>query len=98
MATQGTTAGTQASSRTAGQMTREEEKGGCRPLQPPAACLPCSMYGFINSPNTCCTTPHTLHTAEHFLAFLMNYQDPQTLKNKYIDQLVRQQQAAASRQ
>lgn len=27
--------------------------------------------------------------AEHFVAFLMNYQDPQSGRNTYIDQLVR---------
>lgn len=72
-------------------MSREEEKGGC-PLQ--TSCLPCTMCGCSNKHSHLLYHP-TLHTAEHFLAFLMNYQDPQTLKNKYIDQLVRSSREAA---
>lgn len=31
---------------------------------------------------------HFHYATEHFVTFLMNYQDPQTGRNKYIDELV----------
>lgn len=86
MATQGTAGSTQASSR-AGQMSREEEKGeGRRTADAGAACS-----SSLRQPPQWAVVWYGCCPAEHFVAFLMNYQDTKTLKNKYIDQLVRRQ-------
>lgn len=40
----------------------------------------------LNPHGVCCCV---VDIAEHFVAFLMNYQDPASGRNKYIDRLVR---------
>lgn len=57
--------------------------------------LPALHKGGFNKKHSHLLHHPILHTAEHFLAFLMNYQDPQTRKNKYIDQLVSSTGAAS---